>query len=59
MNKIGFTIVCNKCGNKVDVKDDTHNKDYKSNKFHFYPIQSQRINIGCSNCGNEVYIDED
>lgn len=28
MKSKGFKIICNKCGNVVDVKDDTSNVDY-------------------------------
>ena len=57
-NDRGFKITCNNCGNVVEVRDDTRNKDYEKEEFCFYPIQSERISICCNKCGNDVYIDE-
>lgn len=57
--KKGFKIICNNCGNIVEVKNDTGNKDYIKNKFSFYPVQDELTEICCDKCGNEVYIHED
>lgn len=53
----GFKVICNDCGNNVEVKDDTINNDYKDNGFTFYNVQSDGISILCK-CRNEVSIFE-
>lgn len=58
MRSKGFKIICNECGNVVEVKDDTSNVDYLKTKYSFYPIQNERINITCNKCHNEVFIGE-
>jgi len=59
MSKNGFTIICNKCGNTIDVRDETSNKDYKESTYYFLPVQSDSVNICCGSCENEVYISKD
>lgn len=53
----GFKITCNDCGNAIDAQDGK-TSDYKKDNYFFYTIQSSAVNIGCSKCDNEIFIDD-
>jgi ribosomal protein S27AE len=54
----GFRIVCNKCHNEVYILKDSSNKRLEAYNFSLYPIQSDKVNINCDKCGNEIFINE-
>lgn len=58
-NNTGFKLICNNCGNIVEIKHNTQNKDYKNNDFSFYSIQEISVQIECNKCENVTTITHD
>lgn len=56
MKNEGFSIICNKCGNSIDIKASHATID--KNKISFFLVQNYCVNIVCNNCDNEIYVDE-
>lgn len=59
MSGKGFTIICNGCGNKLEV----HKKiilqiECRKQKFFIYPWHEERVTIECEKCENETFFDE-
>lgn len=55
----GFKIICLNCKNEIIVNDGDTRLEYGKHNFSFYSIQSERISIGCNECENDIYIEED
>lgn len=53
-NTSGFTVICKRCGRKVDVNNGDINKNIGG--IEFYPIQDERVGIDCE-CENDICIE--